>query len=158
MAKTQNNAVPDNAAPVKKKSNKLLYAIIGAAVIGLIYFVATQKAYGTIKYGICQVFIEKTLSYPTEFRVASAYEKPNEVRMEYTTTNEYGEYILKTVVCVFKPDPVNGWALTEVQVNRNKLPDEMIDSFNPTIPSIIANPPDLALPYVPSDNLMDLQR
>jgi len=146
------------SAPVKKKSRKLLYAIIGILILSLIIYAGTRRAQGSIKFGICQVFIEKTLSYPLEFRVVSAYEKPNEVRMEFTTINEYGEYILSQVACVFKPDPVTTWALTEVQLKRIKLPQEMIDAFNPTIPAVLLNPPDLTLPYVPSENLMDLQR
>lgn len=145
-------------APAKKKSNKILYSGIAVVVLSLIIYVGMQRPQGSIKFGICQVFIEKTLSYPLEFHVVSAYEKPNEVRMEYTTINEYGEYILSQVACVFKPDPVTTWALTEVQVKRVKLPDEMITAFNPTIPAILQNPPDLTLPYVPSEDLMDLQR
>lgn len=145
-------------APVKKKSNIILYTVVGIAVLSLIIYVGMQRPQGSIKFGICQIFIEKTLSYPLEFRVVSAYEKPNEVRMEYTTINEYGEYILSQVACVFKPDPVSVWALSEVSLNRVKVPEEMITAFNPTIPAILLNPPDLTLPYVPSDDLMDLQR
>lgn len=147
-----------NAPAKKKKSNKLLYAAIGIPIFSLIMYVGMMRPQGSIKFGICQVFIEKTLSYPLEFRVVSAYEKPNEVRMEFTTINEYGEYILSQVACVFRPDPVTTWALTEVQLKRVKMPQELIEAFNPTIPAILANPPDLTLPFVPSDNLMDLQR
>lgn len=144
--------------PAKKKSRKLLYAAIAIAILSLIIYVGLIPPKGSIKFGICQVFIEKTLSYPLQFRVVSAYEKPNEVRMEYTTINEYGEYMLSQVACVFRPDPVTTWALTEVQVSRKKLPQEMVDAFNPTIPAILLNPPDLTLPYVPSEKLIDLQR
>ncbi|MDB5490754.1 MAG: hypothetical protein JWO78_603 [Micavibrio sp.] len=150
-------ASKDPSAP-KKKSRWLLYTGIAVGIIGLIVWTVMQPRYGSIQFGICKVFIEKTLSYPLDYRVVSVYEKPNEVRMEYTSTNEYGEYILRQVSCRFRPDPVTVWALTEVLQNRVKLPEEMVTPFNATIPGIIANPPDLALPYEPGDNLMNLQR
>lgn len=142
----------------EKKSHKKIYFLVGVAVLALIIWTAMQDPKGTIKLGICEVFIQRTLTYPLQFRLASAYEKANEVRMEFTTTNEYGEYILSPVICIFRPDPETIWALSEVQVNRIKLPENQIAAFNPTIPAIVANPPDLTLPPQTLGSLMELQR
>ena len=144
--------------PGNKKSNKPLFIGIGVLVMSLLIWVGMQRPQGTIKFGICKTFVEQTLTYPLELRISSAAERPTDVKMEYTTINEYGEYILSTIVCAFRPDPVTTWAISEVQLNRQKLPQADVEKFNQTIPFILTNPPDLTLPTPFPDDLQSLQR
>lgn len=142
-----------------KKSKVKLYSALGVAgFLGLIIFIGLQPLTGTIKYGICQVFVEKMQTYPSEMKVVSVEERPQDVRMQFAIINEYGEYIVNTVTCTFRPDPQNTWVLTEVVLNRQKLPPESLIPFNATIPFIIANPPSLVLPPAMPVDLVKLQR
>lgn len=149
---------PDKAKRARKKPGKGVYILVGLAAFAFIMWAGLQRPQGSIKFGICKTLMETTVTYPIEFKVSSVEERPTNVRMEFTTINEYGEYILTTTSCTFRADPVTTWALTEVQMNRQKLPQSKIDEFNTMIPFILANPPDLTLPLPTSDNLLSLQR
>lgn len=156
---------PDKSAgKPRKKAKKLSGAQMGllggAAFLILILWVGLQPLKGSILYGICKVYIEQTLTYPPEMKVTAVIERmaEHEVRMDYAYLNEYGEYMVGAAQCTFRPDPVTGYALTNVLINRQKQPEEAFRIFNTTIPYIIANPPSLILPPGPAVELKDLQR
>jgi hypothetical protein len=159
MAATPASQAKGGKKSRSKKTKIRLYAGLGVvAVLGLLIFVGLQPLTGTIKYGICRVFVEQRLTYPTEMKVVSVEERPQDVRMQYAIINEYGEYIVETVTCAFRPDPQNTWALTEVTLNRQKISGADLIPFNATIPFILANPPSLVLPPPMPVDLVKLQR
>jgi len=141
-----------------KKSNLKIYIGAAVGVLGLLIFIGLQPLTGTIKYGICRVFVEKKLTFPSHMNIVSVEERPQDVRMQYSIINEYGEYIVETITCVFQPHPETVWTLSEVTLNRQKLPPESLTAFNATIPFIIANPPSLVLPPPMPVDLVKLQR
>src|SRR5687768_12472027 len=99
-------APPAEGKRKKKKKSRLRYYIgIPTALLALLVLYGLMPIKGTIKYGICKVFVEKRTIYPSELRVVSLLERGNDVRMEYTYINEFGSVQLNTVTCVFRPDP-----------------------------------------------------
>ncbi len=159
------NASPPNSqkanvrGKAKKKSNKKLFGGIAVGIVALIIWVGAQPLRGTIKFGICRVFAEQTITYPTTMKVVAVIERAanNDVRMDFSYLNEYGEYMVNSAHCTFRPDPNTGWVATELLINRQKVPKERIDIFNSTIPFILANPPSLILPPRMAVDLKDLQ-
>lgn len=139
-----------------KKSYRKFYIGGGILlVIGLIY-VGMMPITGTIKFGICRVFIEQRAVYPLYIDISSVLEREWDVRIEYTVINEFGRTMFNTVTCFFRPDPQNTYALNDVVLNRRKIDPAILERFNPTIPAIIANPPDLTVPFAPKDDLRTL--
>jgi hypothetical protein len=141
----------------KKSKKKIIFGSV-VAIFALIIWALLQPIKGSVKFGICQVFVERTLTYPIEMKVTQVIESGNQVRMDYSTVNEYGEYILSSAECNFKPDPVTTWALTDVQINHDKVPQDKLAIFNSTIPFIISSLPDLTLPDDMVGNLQELKR
>lgn len=141
----------------RKKSRKKMYMLIGFGLFSFIIWFGLQRPQGTVKFAICRTFIEQTLTYPMDLRPSTVQENNTMVRMEYTTVNEYGEYILSTIICVFHPDDRVGWVLDDVRLNRAKYPPDKVKAFNAAIPYIIANPGDLTLPPPLTGNLRELQ-
>ncbi len=154
---------PKTAAPAKtgkpakpKKSKKGLYIWLGIIVVGGILYLGFQPLTGTIKFGICRVYAEQTLIYPPTLRIISAEERPQDVRIEYGSLNEFGESVVKRITCNFRPDGTN--LLSSVDINGQKQSARTVAIFNTTIPFIIANPPSLVLPPPVPVELVDLQR
>ncbi len=142
----------------KKKKYTRLYILVFAVLFSLFLAWGFAPVQGSIQYGICKVFIEKQVSYPLYMDIISVLERPSDVRIDYTVVNEFGDTLFNSMTCVFRPDPVTGIALSGVLLNRQKLDQQEIATFNATIPVIIANPPDLALPSAMSGSLTGLWR
>ncbi len=143
----------------KKKLSSKKIAIGGAvAVVIFVIYVGIQPLAGTINFGICRVFAERTLVYPSTMRVVSVQERPQDVRMDVVSLNQFGESMVTQVTCNFHTDVSNLHKLAGVTVNRRKVPDRDVAIFNTTIPYILANPPSLVLPAPIPEALVDLQR
>lgn len=143
----------------KKASNRKL--IIGGVVVvlALVIYIGAQPLKGSIRYGICQVFIEQTLTYPPEMQMVSVLERGNEVRLEYSYMNEFGHYMIGAANCMFRQDPAAGYeVISDLTLNRQKVPAARLAIFNTTIPYIMAHPPSLVLPPRMPMNLRDLRR
>lgn len=141
----------------KKMSNKKLYGGIGGGILLLLIWVGSLPLTGTMRYGICQVFVERTLTYPPEMKVSAVTERGELVRMDYSYTNEYGEYMVGAAQCLFR-NPENPHALSEATINRRAVPAQELAVFNTIIPFILENPPSLTLPPPVPQQLRDLQR
>jgi len=143
---------------VKKRQPKGLYMLFGGVVLAYMLYLGLKPFEGSIKYGICKIFIEQSVFYPQEIDYLSVEETPTTARIEYTTVNPFGETTYNVMQCTFQTDPVTQYALTEVSLNRDIIDHEKVEAFNAGIPAIIANPPSLALPPPMSRELIDLQR
>lgn len=144
--------------PRAKKSYKKLFILIGVILFSIIMYLGMQPLRGTINFGICKVFIERSSTYPDEIRYTSLLERPTDVRIDYVVLNEFGEYESRSTTCVFRPDPVTGIALSDVITDRLRADPDKVARFNVGIPAIIAYPPDLATPGILKDNLAGLWR
>jgi len=83
------------------------------------------------------------------------------VTMHYKKTDPFGEVSVNTTRCIVKMDAGTGKPyLAKVDINGSfrKYPqesEENIKRFNAGIDAILASPPDLTLPYVPSEEIGD---
>lgn len=142
----------------KKPQPKGLYMLFGGLVLAYGLYLGFKPFEGTIKYGICKIFIEQMVYYPDELDYVSVEESALSVRIEYSMMNPFGEKTMNVMTCNFRTDPVTQYALTDVRLNRDIVEQSKVDLFNAGIAAIIANPPDLVLPAPMSAELIDLQR
>lgn len=141
----------------KKKFKK--YAILTAmGLVSLVVVWAFQPIKGTINFGICKVFVEQSVRYPSEMTVVSLLERPTDVRMEYTIINEFGDYAVHSATCVFTQNQNGQTVLKGVLMDRQKVDPKKVAIFNLTIPLILANPPDLVAPLPIKEEILDLKR
>lgn len=143
----------------KKKASRRRY-FIGiplVLVLALVVF-GLMPVQGTIKYGICKVFIEQRTTYPGELKFVSLAERPNDAKIEYTYINEFGDTQFNTITCTYGPDQGGIPVLTGIVINRRKVNQSEIHKFNQTIPAILAYPPSLNAPLGMGDDLMSLWR
>ena len=96
-----------NTKQKKKKGNKLLYIIGGIfGVFILLVFAAggggTRS--GTVKYGICKIILEQSVSYPQTIKVAQVREGAKFARILYSHTDAFGQYRFSRIQCNFEQD------------------------------------------------------
>ncbi|MBI2233578.1 MAG: hypothetical protein HYU57_00960 [Micavibrio aeruginosavorus] len=142
----------------RKKSNLRYYIGIPAVLIAGVVAFGLMPITGTMKYGICRTFIEKRYTYPIYMDIISVLERETDVRIEYTVVNEFGDTMFHTITCVYRPDPVSTMALASVVLDRQKIEQAELDTFNRTIPAVLAYPPDLKVPMPMTEDLMNLWR
>ncbi len=142
--------------PKSKSSNIRIYIGIGVGILALVLYIGLKPLQGTIKFGICRVFVERTVAYPPTLRILAVQERPQDVRIDYTSLNEFGESVVKQATCTFRPDPANPNLLSGVVIAGRKAPARDVAIFNTTIPFIMANPPSLILPLPMPVDLSDL--
>lgn len=141
--------------PPKKKINKL-WLIPLVVIVGLILDWGLSPIEGTILYGICKTYIEQNDQYPQNLEFLGAEEINEIVRLNYRSVDAFGMQTLNYVECKFREDKDYGVALASVDINREKkYPEEdpeRVKKFNVSMPSLLANPPNLAYPpALPSD-------
>lgn len=112
---------------------------------------------GTMAYGLCKVFIELNTQFPDTIRLSTVEEVGLSVRIWYTQIDSFGAYRLEPMQCFFKEDETYGFILDKVTIKRREIDPAIIQSFNRSLPVILANPPDLTLPSPLPDSLESLQ-
>lgn len=157
MATAQQDA-PAKPKKKRKLSGKKIAALLVGGVVCFILYVGFQPIKGTINFAICRVFAERNLVYPSTMRVMAAQERPQDVRLDVASVNQFGESMVTQVTCNFHTDAANLHRLSSVLINRRKVSEREVAIFNTTIPYILANPPSLALPAPTPVALVDLQR
>lgn len=148
-------------AEAQKAKRKKMFKLGGGAVgIGLIvwlvmYLFAPFKAGMT--YGICKTYLELNLRFPQELRVSTVDDLGMSVRIWYTQIDAFGEYRMENIHCYFRADEVTGAAVEKILINRRQVDPAKVTEFNKVVPVILANPPDLTIPYPLPDSLENLQ-
>lgn len=148
-------------SPAQKKREKFMY--IAGGVIGFILLLVwwgSQPLMGTMYYGICKVLAEQQLRYPHTLQVVSSDGYANKVRIFYTFFDPFGQYKMDRIECTFAltADGPQSYYLQAAKVNKIDLDPEVLTHFNGSVPAILDNPPDLALPPAPSENLEELRK
>ncbi len=149
----------------KKKTRKR--SIIGGsftAFVLLVYYLLIPYE-GGITYGVCKVFLESQVRYPHLLRISTVDDFGNSVRIWYTQVDSFGEYRLEPIQCFYRhtteEDMVKygptSFVVDKVTVNRREIDQDIVERFNTSIVSIVANPPDLTLPSPIPDSLKDMQ-
>ena len=109
---------------------------VGIVILaGIIYFGASlldnNARTGTWRFGLCKVFAEQYISYPTSLKMMVAEERQNSALLEYLTTNAYGAEVSEEMECFYNVTP-GGIRLVRVTVNRKSLElSENADSPRP---------------------------
>lgn len=154
------SAGPAGRTKEKKKASwwKIGGIAAGAvSVFGLLVYVAIAPKTGGPMIGICKVFVERSVFYPTTLRYQFITQFPKAVRIGYTYTDGFGQFHLDMAECGFRPDAQIGMVLDSVLLNREDIEQDEVDRFNVGLPAIFENMPDLALlPPLP-DDLMELK-
>ena len=139
----------------KKQKSFMKRGGIALAILLVGYFVyyLMQPYKGSMAFGVCKVFIELHVQYPTTLKLSSVEEFSTSVRVWYTHTDSFGEYIMEPIQCYFKADDTYGFILDKVTIRRREFDQQVVDDFNNSIGVVFANPPDLTIPY-PLDNVL----
>ena len=163
MAKAKVDKSPKPPKPPKQpmsaQTKKKLYWAGGLAFFGLIVAMAMAPVQGSMHFGICKVYIELNDLYPQEISYLSV-EDGDPVKIYYKKVDPFGVDSVNSIECSFKRDPSGAYSydLAKVDINgKFRVYDaekpENIKRFNVGIPAILANPPDLTLPYFELDNI-----
>ncbi len=132
--------------------------IFGGVILFILMVVAAcQPRKGTPMYGVCKVFAERLVQYPTTMGVTFVEQYQMGVRIEYHHTDGFGQYKTEMLECTFRHDPVMGMALESVLLNREELPAEIVDDFNEGVLTIVKYPPDLTLPPPMPTEIVDMK-
>ena len=110
-------------ATVKKYQEIVLICAVIVVVLiiwGIISFFSDGKRTGTWRYGLCKVFLEQYVSYPTSLVILMAEEGPNAARIGYLATNVYGAQVSEQMECFYNVTQ-QGVQLTRVVVDRRSL-------------------------------------
>ncbi len=136
----------------------------GFLLLTLLVMKACEPAKGTILYGICGAFLEQQLEYPETIQHNYVEQYSSAIRVYYSHTDGFGQYLTEYIECSFEQDPKKGLQLKSVIFNTIKLitkkepiknkgrlyevEQKYIDKFNESnsINVILSTEPDLTLP------------
>lgn len=152
----QSRVQAEKQQQLKKKA---ILGIVGAIVLMIAgFFMYMMTPYkGGMTYGICKVFLERALTFPSTLELKGVEDFGNSVRIWYMTIDSFGNNRMQPIQCYYQPDNGSGYLQIEkVQIRRRDVDQAIVDDFNKTIPAIYAYPPDLALPYTAEDALENL--
>lgn len=161
-----NDAIEQGETAQKKKALKKKHLKLGGAgavvaILGYFIYGLFQPYQGSMAYGMCKVFLEQNVTYPTTLQINQVEELNNWVRLWHTQIDGFGAYRMEPIQCYFRPDPVTKSALDKVYLGdparKREVDPKKVEEFNQSIPYLLDNPPDLTLPARLPDNLRNLK-
>lgn len=145
--------------PMSASTKKKLYWGGGVSFFVLLIMMAMAPQQGSMRYGICRVYIELSDLYPKEITYLSV-EDGDPVKIFYKKIDPFGVSSVNSAECYFKRDRSGAFLneLSKVDINgKFRLYEaekpENIKRFNVGVPAILENPPDLDLPSFSQDNI-----
>ena len=145
--------------PMSPNTKKKLYWGGGLAFFALIVMMAMAPQQGSMRYGVCKVFIELNDLYPEQITYLSV-EDGDPVKIYYKKVDPFGVDSVNLAECFFKRNSRGEFLdeLSKVDINGKfrtyeAEKPENIKRFNTGIPAILANPPSLDLPSFSQDNI-----
>lgn len=162
LARTGYKKEPTQAVKhARKKYSR--WQIIGGGAGGslfliLIIMAACAPRTGTEQFGICKTFTELYVKYPTTLSIDFVDQYEKAVRLGYTQTDASGQFRYNMIECAFRPDPEMGIAVESVLLNRKEMDKALIDQFNPSLSAILESSPDLILPPILPEDIVQLKR
>ncbi|MBX2833728.1 MAG: hypothetical protein KTR28_02025 [Micavibrio sp.] len=137
-------------AEKKKKKKKL--AIQGAAALFGVFVVfqlydflfSTQQA--PVTYGICRVYMELQVKFPSELKFVGLENFGANVRVWYTRTDPFGGQHLENIRCYFARSAERGSYIEKIEIDRREEPRDKVERFNKVLPVVSANLPSLNWP------------
>lgn len=138
------------------------FILIGGGFLAILLVILIVSSFsspriGTWRYGVCKVFLERYSQYPPDLKILTAGEKEGSARIGYLLTNSYGSRESELMECFYNTAG-NTVKLSRVTIDRKPLDQSMINDFNPTIPTILAQEDlDLTLPDILPTSFEDLK-
>lgn len=129
-----------------KTRQKALMIVGGLAVFVFLIYLVLRPGHGNMAYGLCKVFIETQVEYPVTLRYTSGRIFKEKIRIEYAHQDSFGQNQLETMDCFIKRDEQGQYYLDKAEKNRGEIDPRTLESFNKSIPAILAYPPDLSYP------------
>lgn len=152
------------AAELAKKKDDLLAKIKGPAillsilgVLGYGYYIFTMPVVGSIGFGMCKVFLERWVEYPSSLRLSEIKEFRDSVRIWYIQTDSFGQYRMEPIQCFYANTPERGFHMEKITINRRDLEPQVVNDFNRSMPSIRMVEEYLHIPYPLPDNIADMR-
>lgn len=145
----------DKKARQRKLVIRIISTIAGGLFLWWAYIALFTYGKSSMAYGVCKVFLEQQVEYPLELRYSSVQDFAQMVRIWYVQHDSFGSTRFEMIDCYFKKD---GSGLDKVEINRRQLENSLIESFNKSIPAIMAYPPDLTYPPGLPSNIKALKR
>lgn len=133
-----------------RRKNMFKYGGLALAVliVGWISYYLFAPFKGGMWFGTCRVFLEMNVQYPSTLQLSSVEQLAAEkfVRIWYTNTDAFGSYRMENIKCSFEDDPVTGFKLKEVSINRVTVDPAKIVAFNKILPVVFESGVDLTYP------------
>ncbi len=143
-----------------KKQKRIRWASYagGAILLLLIIIAGCTPRKGTMLYGVCLVFTERLVDYPSTLKVNYVEQYQMATRIGFSHIDPFGQFSTEMIECAYRTDPKMGLALDSILLNREEIDNEIVEEFNQGIPAIVKNSPDLTLPPPMPKELIDLKR
>ncbi len=142
----------------KRRKKQMKFGIAGGVilVLGALFMYIITPYKGGMNYGICKVFAERNLTFPSTMKVMATEEFRTSIRIWYMMIDSFGNERMQPIQCYFTEGDYGYLKLTKVKIRRRELEQSVIDGFNKTIPVIYAFPPNLEIPYPDTQTLQNL--
>ena len=110
-------------------------------------------------FGSCRVFLEMNVQYPSTLELSTVQEFSDYIRIWYTHVDGFGSYRMDNIKCTFEDDPVTGFRIKEITMNRVQVDDNKVEAFNKILPVVFESGVDLTYPRPIRDALgnIDIQ-
>ncbi len=135
----------------------LKYMIIGVIVVifgisAFLWYVFYGPKWGTMYYGVCKVFAERMVDFPSTMKVREVQYYRLTARVYISHIDASGQFNYNVIECEYGK---GSYEITRVRVDRKILSDtdkelpvnpDILNNFNKGLNAILINPPDLLLP------------
>lgn len=154
----------ESATPAEISARKKRVILSAAGVvllmIGIIFGVAklTEKNLGPPHFGICKIFTELNIQFPSEAKNVYVDGFGETLRLGYRTIDSFGSFRLDSISCTFREDPELGLVLNTYSINRREFSKEEIEKFNRSLKYFDDFNVDLEMPDGLPDDIEKLYR
>lgn len=155
----QKKAAPKTKKAMRMQALKFIFIgvvlfILGAS--GFLWYVFYGPRWGTMHYGVCKVFAERWVDFPSTMKVREVDYYRLTARVYISHIDAGGQFNYNIIECEYGKGTLE---ITRVRVDRKTLSDtdpnnqegvqtnpEILRNFNMGLNAILINPPDLLLP------------
>lgn len=153
-------------ANLGKKTIKTIIILVFVVALGasaFLWYVFYGPRWGTMHYGICKVFAERFVDFPSSMKIREVEYYGATARVFVSHIDAAGQFNFNVFECEYGQGTLQ---LTRVRVDRKIISDtdtdnpinpDILRNFNKGLNSILLNPPSLLIPRSKRDaELVDL--
>ena len=128
----------------------VLLVIFG--VTGFLWYIFYGPRWGTMHYGVCKVFAERWVDFPSTMKVREVEYYRANARVFISHIDAAGQFNYNVIECEYSKGTLE---ITRIRIDRKVLSDtdpeapinpDILRNFNMGLNAILMNPPDLLLP------------